>query len=201
MCSASPRRPGGCCWQSGQLGDTCRSCCWSCKCMPGCSCLRRFKPWDRRQVWHGRSFWPCDPAAGQCLPALQAIRLQEKMWRKAVGLWSFSPACQRETPCTQAVLPALKAVLSPAGGCCRAPRVSLGEAWSPRGPQQAQGAPPTCPGSLPGTARGSQLAGGPVPPVPSGTSHLPIGTSRGREGLGPHLPRAPYLCAEAPGAL
>lgn len=111
------------------------------------------------------------------------------------------PASPQETSCAQAVLPAMRAVLSPADGCRPAPRTSLGDGWTPCGPHQVQGAPPTCPGSLPGTARGSQLAGGPVTPVPSGTSRLPMSTSRGREGIWPCLPQGPYLRAEAPSAL
>lgn len=78
----------------------------------------------------------------------------------------------------------MRAVLSPVGGCRPAPRASLGEGWTPRGPHQLQGAPLTYLGSLSGTARCPQLAGGPVPPVRSGTSRLPrVGKAFGQVSL------------------
>ena len=54
----------------------------------------------------------------------------------------FTPASQQETPCCRPVLPALRAVLGPNGGCCPGPRASWGEGWSLCGPPPALGSTP-----------------------------------------------------------
>lgn len=109
---------------------------------------------------------PCCRAVPPCAPGCPSARETEERGCVTVGQhpgWKSS--------CGRAPLPAPRAALSPAGSCHPAPRTAWEEGWFPRGPRRLPGALPACPGSLPGTAWGAQLATGAVPTCP--LLHLP----------------------------
>lgn len=119
MYSASQRRSSGCCcWQSGKLCDICRSCCWSCKCVLGC--LGRGS-----KACNGHSFFSCDLTC-RAVPSSLSI-CKRRCGKKSCDWGSFTPMSHWETPCSKNLLPGLRAVLSPTGGCCRTPRAGWGE--------------------------------------------------------------------------
>ena len=73
-CSASWRAPGGCCRQCRPCGNLSLSS----GCILGCSCQWHWLPRERRQGCQRLSAISRATAAGQCLPELQPVCLQEK---------------------------------------------------------------------------------------------------------------------------
>ena len=106
-----------------------------------------------------------------------------------------------QTPCSRAVLPALRARLSAAGGCCPVPRAGWGDGCSMRGCPPRLGSTPGMPVQPAGHSTGVSACWGAGRTVPSSACRLPIGTSQGRGGGRPCLPQGPYLCATAARAL